>query len=181
MGTGIRPASLSITSLTSAIPRAGRLGVPAKITSAICPPRSARGPCSPNAQLIASTRFDLPDPLGPTITLTPGMNSRTVLSAKDLNPRIWIWRKNMRRDASSGRVLDPVSGGPSCGRSLPLDAESRVPDGRLRLHVDAVHAGVRRTVSTPRQHLVDGRVGTLEDGLQVPVRQVPDPARDTQI
>ena len=43
IGTGIRPASLSITSLTSAIPSAGRLGVPAKITSAICPPRSARG------------------------------------------------------------------------------------------------------------------------------------------
>ena len=35
IGTGIKPASLSITSLTSAIPSAGRLGVPAKITSAI--------------------------------------------------------------------------------------------------------------------------------------------------
>ena len=90
IGTGIRPASLSITSLTSAIPSAGLLGVPAKITSAICPPRRARGPCSPSAQLIASTRFDLPEPLGPTITLTPGMNSSTVLSAKDLKPRIWI-------------------------------------------------------------------------------------------
>ena len=105
IGTGISPASLSITSLTSAMPSAGRLGVPAKITSAICPPRSARGPCSPSAQLIASTRFDFPEPLGPTITLTPGMNSRTVLSAKDLNPRIWICRKNMRRDANSGLVL----------------------------------------------------------------------------
>ena len=139
IGTGISPASLSITSLTSAIPSAGRLGVPAKITSAICPPRSARGPCSPSAQLIASTRFDFPEPLGPTITLTPGMNSRTVLSAKDLNPRIWICRKNMRRDANSGLVLDrggerhffftTRSGTPSPGAAVP---PARRPDPPAR-------------------------------------------------
>ena len=97
IGTGILAAVLSITSLTSAMPSAGREGVPAKITSAICPPRSARGPCSPSAQLIASTRLDLPDPLGPTITETPGTNSRTVLSAKDLKPRIVIERRNIAR------------------------------------------------------------------------------------
>ena len=90
IGTAILPAALSMTSFTSAMPRAGREGVPAKMTSAMCPPRRARAPCSPSAQLIASTRFDLPDPFGPTITLTPGMNSRTVLSANDLKPRIWI-------------------------------------------------------------------------------------------
>ena len=152
IGTGIRPASLSITSLTSAIPSAGRLGVPAKITSAICPPRSARGPCSPRAQLIASTRFDFPEPLGPTITLTPGMNSRTVLSAKDLNPRIWICRKNMRRDANSGPVLgwggerDFLSG---------LDAELGLRNRRLGADVDAGHAGMRRTFPAPCEHLVN--------------------------
>ena len=97
IGTGILPAALSITSLTSAMPSAGRDGVPAKITSAMCPPRSARAPCSPRAQLIASTRFDLPEPLGPTITDTPGTNSRTCLSAKDLNPRIVIDRRNIGR------------------------------------------------------------------------------------
>ena len=96
MGTGIMPAELSITSLTSAMPRAGRAGDPAKITSAIWPPRSARGPCSPSTQLIASTRLDLPEPLGPTITETPGVNSRTVLSANDLKPRIESERRNMR-------------------------------------------------------------------------------------
>ena len=100
IGTAILPAVLSITSLTSAIPRAGREGVPAKITSAIWPPRSARGPCSPRAQLIASTRLDLPEPLGPTITEVPGTNSRTVLSANDLNPRIVIDRRNMWADAN---------------------------------------------------------------------------------
>ncbi len=35
IGTGIRPAELSITSLTSAIPSPDRCGLPAKITSAI--------------------------------------------------------------------------------------------------------------------------------------------------
>ncbi len=97
IGTGIMPAALSITSLTSAMPSAARDGVPAKITSAIWPPRNARGPCSPSTQLIASTRFDFPDPFGPTMTDTPGTNSRTVLSAKLLKPRIWICRRNIAR------------------------------------------------------------------------------------
>ena len=67
------------------------------MTSAMWPPRSARAPCSPSAQLIASTRLDLPDPFGPTITETPGTNSSTVLSANDLNPRIVIERRNIAR------------------------------------------------------------------------------------
>ena len=94
IGTGILPSPLSMTSLTSAIPSAGLLGVPAKMTSAMLPPRNARAPCSPSTQLIASTRLDLPDPLGPTMTETPGMNSKTVLSAKLLNPRIVMERRN---------------------------------------------------------------------------------------
>ena len=35
---------------------------------------------------MASTMFDLPDPLGPTTTVTPGGNSNRVLSAKLLKP-----------------------------------------------------------------------------------------------
>jgi hypothetical protein len=35
---------------------------------------------------MASTTFDLPDPFGPTTTVTPGSISRTVESAKDLKP-----------------------------------------------------------------------------------------------
>ncbi len=97
MGTGIFAALLSMTSFTSAIPRAGREGVPAKMTSAMWPPRSARAPCSPSTQLMASTRFDLPEPFAPTMTDTPGWNSRTVLSANDLNPRIVIERRNIGR------------------------------------------------------------------------------------
>jgi hypothetical protein len=58
------------------------------------------------------------------------MNSKTVLSAKDLNPRIWICRKNMRRDANSGPVLDPVAGS---GHFLVDDAETGLADRGLIL------------------------------------------------
>src|SRR6476469_4141714 len=84
---GSIPDELSIVSDTSARPRAGRSAVPAKMTSSIFPPRSVRGPCAPSTHATASTRFDLPEPFGPTTTITPGSNSRTVLSANDLNPR----------------------------------------------------------------------------------------------
>src|SRR6266571_5549059 len=70
------------------------------MTSAMCPPRNALGPCSPRTQEMASTRFDLPEPLGPTITLMPGVNSREVLSAKDLKPRTVSERRNIGGDAN---------------------------------------------------------------------------------
>jgi hypothetical protein len=53
-------------------------------------PRTASGLCSPNAQRTASVMFDLPQPLGPTMTLTPGENSRRVRSGNDLNPLMVI-------------------------------------------------------------------------------------------
>ena len=49
-------------------------------------PRTAPGDCSPSAQRTASVMLDLPEPLGPTITLTPGPNSSRVRSGKDLKP-----------------------------------------------------------------------------------------------
>src|SRR6185295_17165169 len=42
------------------------------------------------AQRMASTTFDLPHPLGPTIEETPGEKVRTVRSTNDLNP----WRSS---------------------------------------------------------------------------------------
>ncbi len=58
-------------SVTSAIPSGLRFSVPLKITSAISPPRSALAEVSPNTHRIASTTFDLPQPFGPTIPVTP--------------------------------------------------------------------------------------------------------------
>src|SRR5437868_5069240 len=84
---GSRRAVLSMVSDTSDRPSADRSGVPAKMTSSMRPPRTVRGPWAPSTQATASTRFDLPEPFGPTTTVTPGSNSSTVLSANDLKPR----------------------------------------------------------------------------------------------
>ena len=43
--------------------------------------------CSPSTQRIASTRFDLPDPFGPTIAVMPWPNSSAVGSANVLKPK----------------------------------------------------------------------------------------------
>ncbi len=72
--------------VTSARPSAGRVAVPAKMTSSIFCERTAEGACAPSTQPMASTTFDLPEPLGPTTTVTPGSRSRAVVSAKDLKP-----------------------------------------------------------------------------------------------
>ena len=80
------PSLSSRTSSTSAALAPWRPGAPPKITSCIDCPRTASGDCSPSAHSTASVMFDLPDPFGPTITLTPGPNSSLVRSGKDLKP-----------------------------------------------------------------------------------------------
>src|SRR5947208_682373 len=72
---------------TSAIPSGLRPSVPLKITSAISPPRNALADCSPSTQRTASSTLDFPQPLGPTIAVTPSWKLKTVLSANDLKPK----------------------------------------------------------------------------------------------
>ena len=84
--SGNRPAELSSVRVTSARPSAARLFVPLKMTSSIFWLRTELGACAPSTHAMASTTFDLPDPFGPTTTVTPGSISRTVESAKDLKP-----------------------------------------------------------------------------------------------
>ena len=50
------------------------------------PDRTALGACAPRTHAMASTTFDLPEPLGPTTTVTPGSRSIDAASAKDLKP-----------------------------------------------------------------------------------------------
>src|SRR3989440_1560403 len=76
----------SSTISTSAALRACTPGAPPKITSCIEEPRTASGDCSPIAHSTASVMFDLPEPLGPTTTLTPAPKSSCVRSGKDLKP-----------------------------------------------------------------------------------------------
>ena len=58
--------------------------------SCIVWPRTLSGLCSPSAQSTASVTFDLPQPFGPTITLTPGEKTSLVRSGKDLKPLMVI-------------------------------------------------------------------------------------------
>ncbi len=84
---GSAPSLLSMVISTEARPSPGRPGAPAKMTSAIEPPRKLLAEWDPKTHVNASATLDLPEPLGPTMTVIPGSKSSSVLSAKDLNPR----------------------------------------------------------------------------------------------
>ena len=81
--------------------------------------------------------FDLPDPFGPTIAVTPCENSISVLSAKVLNPVSWS------RLRCKGRSLYPRNYGEEPGGESPILAhagagKSRGPSRfitRCRYHV----------------------------------------------
>ena len=70
--------------------------------SCIVWPRTVSGLCSPSAQSTASVMFDLPQPFGPTITLTPGENTSRVRSGKDLKPLIVIELRCMESAVDPG-------------------------------------------------------------------------------
>src|SRR5208282_5630206 len=80
------PSEFSSTISTSAALRACTPRPPPKITSCIDWPRTASGDCSPIAHSTASVTLDLPEPFGPTTTLTPGPKSKRVRSGNDLKP-----------------------------------------------------------------------------------------------
>ena len=96
---GSRCDELSMVRVTSARPSAGRLELPAKMTSSIFEERTVDGPWAPSTHATASTMLDLPLPLGPTTTVTPGSNSRVVVSAKDLKP---LSVRDLRNTPASG-------------------------------------------------------------------------------
>jgi hypothetical protein len=83
---GARRSLLSMIISTEAELRAGRLSAPAKITSSMPSPRMAVGRFSPITQRNASSRFDLPQPLGPTTPVSPVEITNSAGSTKDLNP-----------------------------------------------------------------------------------------------
>src|SRR5690349_15401395 len=71
---------------TSALLRAGRVFEPEKITSSMDDARMDLCEDSPMTQRNASTRFDLPQPLGPTTPVRPGSMRKSVGSTNDLKP-----------------------------------------------------------------------------------------------
>ena len=66
--------------------RAGRSEVPPKITLSMAPPRICLAEVSPMIQRSASTKFDLPQPFGPTMPVMPGAMTISVASTNDLKP-----------------------------------------------------------------------------------------------
>ena len=89
IAAGAERSVLSIVMTTSAWLRAGRLPEPAKITASMSAARSDLCEVSPIAQRSASTRFDLPQPFGPTTPVRPGSIMKSVGSTNDLKP----WRR----------------------------------------------------------------------------------------
>ena len=80
---------------TSAIFFEALFDVPLKITSSIPEPLILFAEVSPIAHLKDSTMFDFPQPLGPTIPVSPSSIKKLVFSANDLNPFNWIFLNSM--------------------------------------------------------------------------------------
>src|ERR1700688_3970904 len=83
---GAERSLLSMEIATSALLRAGRELEPEKITSSIDAARMDLCEDSPITQRSASTRFDLPQPFGPTTPVNPGSIRKSVGSTNDLKP-----------------------------------------------------------------------------------------------
>ena len=126
----IAPSELSNVSTTSARPSGARVAVPAKMTSAMLPPRSERAPCSPSTQAMASTTLDLPEPFGPTTHVIPGSRRSVVAEANDLNPR------RVSEDRYTGpRVVAGGDRGPGCAAAAGAYASPVVSDELVRVVV----------------------------------------------
>ena len=100
--SGPSPSSLSRSSSTSHEEAGGRVPEPPNSTSSGFSARSSLGARLPVAQTIASARFDLPEPFGPTTTATPGSSRSSTGSGNDLKPR----RRSVRR-CTSGSYRPP--------------------------------------------------------------------------
>jgi hypothetical protein len=98
---GASRSELSIWSTTSPKFRAPRDEVPAKITSSIPSPRIALARFSPMTQRSASSRFDLPQPFGPTTPVSPSLMIKSVGSTKLLKP-FSLRRLKRKAEACSG-------------------------------------------------------------------------------
>src|SRR6202030_3432238 len=77
------------------------------MTSSIFLPRRSRAWPEPRTHLMESTMFVFPDPLGPTIAVTPPSKRISVDRAKVLNPN----RLSDRRNKGGFTVADVVANG----------------------------------------------------------------------
>ena len=99
---------------------------PLKMTSSMPRPRRFLALCSPITQRMASTMLDLPQPLGPTMPVTPSSNVKTLPSMNDLKPvmsrrLIRIQRAPERRGADGWKCA-PEAGKSASERSAGVPA-----------------------------------------------------------
>ena len=168
-----------MTISTSAALRACTPRPPPKMTSRIDWPRTASGDCSPIAHSTASVMFDLPEPLGPTTTETPGAKSSLVRSGKDLKPLSVTERRCIGYvDSSSATTRGVHAGAATPARSArppARRASSSAPTPRPTGSpaTDATTSNVRSCggPSSPAIGVLDGlraaRQALLQRGLEV--------------
>src|ERR1700758_5277002 len=148
---GALRARLSIWIATSALLRPGRLLVPEKITSSMSAARSDLCEVSPITQRSASTRFDLPQPFGPTTPVSPGSISKSVGSTNDLKPisrrRVsFMGQRSPSAGAAVGGLLPRSAYGDSSSRTAASRGtmnrrviQSKIPGTLLRKFSPALH------------------------------------------
>ena len=105
------------------------------MTSSIFWLRTELGAWAPSTQAMASTTLDLPEPLGPTTTVTPGSRSSVVASANDLKPL----RVRLFRNTAPAKLPAPTAAVQGCTASIRVFEGVRVLDvGKShRWHSDA--------------------------------------------
>src|SRR5271154_5162374 len=142
---GARRSELSSRSPTSAMLRDGRRPEPAKITSSMPEPRMFLYELSPITQRRASTRFDLPQPFGPTTPVKPGSILNSAESQKLLKP---VRRRRSNFIAAALRPEDKCADAPADAPSSrhPVPLRIAVVGRMLRF---SRHNGIAQ--STPRQ------------------------------
>src|SRR6478672_2475232 len=152
---GALRSALSRKIVTSAELRSGRVLVPEKITSSMAAARMLLCELSPITHRSASSRLDLPQPLGPTTPVNPGGMTSSVGSTNDLKPRslrreIFIAFLSKRRGEEP--ALSPNFGPllvrrPGCRGGSPrdqrIDHRADVLDRELFLHELAPDEEVR--------------------------------------
>ena len=120
---GALRAELSMKIVTSAVLRGGRWVVPLKITSSMAAARMLLCEVSPITQRSASSRLDLPQPLGPTTPVSPFSITSSVGSTKDLKP-------SSRSRLMCMRCASPRTRGLSSRDLFPGSSEPRTPNRR---------------------------------------------------
>src|SRR5215470_9135796 len=88
-------------------------------------PRRDLALCSPSAQRTDSEMLLLPQPLGPTIAVIPGMTFRTDFSPKDLKPCSETDSRRMEF-SSMGDPLQPKKKAPAVGVPAPQNPRYRL-------------------------------------------------------